>query len=109
MLAGLAAFITSVVSSVFARELLMKIFLRGIIMAAVPVAILIGFNFVLKIMIDTVTAALNNQNVGDLTVVNLSGLGLYLCQELGVVQAVYMIVAAFGVKLALRSIPFVKL
>lgn len=109
MYAAIVAFVSSVFSSVFARELILKFFLRGLILAAVPVAMLAGFNYILSYMCQYIVMSLESQNLGDLSVTNLGGLAIYLLNELGITQVIYMIMSAYGIKMVLRSVPFVKL
>lgn len=92
------------------RGLALKIFLKMLLMTIVPLVILMGFNEILSVVTDYVGGRMDAINPGDgISVAGITGIGAYIFAQLGLQQALSVVIGAFATKLLLRSIPFVRL
>lgn len=91
------------------RLFLMKVFIKTIIVVVVPYAVFIAFNELFRSFVDFQVNTLSNLDVeyGG-TAIQLSGLGAYLWNQLGIGVGLSMLVSAHGIVLMGKSIPFLR-
>jgi len=109
ILGKIGALVVQFVNNGAARTLAMKYFLKAVIVILVPLACLMGVNFVLGAIIEWVITKVDAVSVSNFSTVQLTGLAAYLYVEMGLDVALAAILAGFSTKFVLRSIPFIKL
>jgi hypothetical protein len=105
----LGALIVGLIGNAQIRILAFKYFIRGLIMALVPLVILLSFNIIFGVLIDWIVAKVDAQTLGTFTAYTFAGLGAYIWFQIGMDVVLGIILSAFTVKMALRAIPFVRL
>lgn len=109
MLTALVTLVSQGLANSALRLLALKVFLRLLILMVVPLAILMGFNLILTELVTFVIGKLNTVQVGNFSGYSITGIGAYLYAELGLDVAFGAVLGAYGTKLLLRSIPFLRL
>lgn len=109
LIARIGALIVQVLNNGAARGLAMKLFLKGLIITVIPLAILTAINLVMGTMIDWIITKVDAVSVSEFTATQLTGIGAYLFAELGLNTACSAILSGLSIKMVLRSIPFLKL
>lgn len=109
LIGKLGAVLVTFLTNANVRILAFKYFIRGLIMALVPLVILMSFNLIFGIFIDWIVAKVDAQNINSFNTYTLAGLGAYIWFQIGMDVALGIILSAFSIKLVLRSIPFIRL
>lgn len=102
------ALIISLIGNAQVRILAFKLFLRGLVITMVPLVALLSFNLIFGTIIEWLIAKVDSQTVGEWTTYQLAGLGAYLWIELGLDVVLGLILSACAIRMAFRSIPFLK-
>lgn len=109
-LAKIAGMVTALMSSGAVRAVAMKYFIKAVIIAIVPLAVFLAFNTVFGTIIEWVIEKMAEFDGGEIpTTYQLSGLAGWFFVELGLDQVLSILVSAAGIRMALRSIPFLHL
>lgn len=109
LIGKMAALVVGFITNANLRILAFKYFIRGLIVALVPLVVLLSFNLIFGIFIDWIVAKVDAQTLGQFTAYTFAGVGAYIWFELGLDVALGIILSAFTVKMVLRSIPFIRL
>lgn len=108
--AKLAAFVTTILGSGAARAVAMKLFLKALIIAVIPMVIFMSFNLIFGTIIDWTIEKIASFDGGSIpTTYQFTGLAGWFFVELGLDVVLNMIVSAACIRMTLRSIPFVNL
>lgn len=103
------AVVVQILNNSAARGLAMKYFVKAVVITLVPLACLMGVNFVLGALVEWIIGKVDGVSVSNFSAVQLTGMAAYLYVQLGLDVALGAILAGFSTKFVLRSIPFIKL
>jgi len=97
-------------SSGAVRAVAMKYFLKALLVAIIPLAVFLAFNTIFGTIIGWVVEKIAEFDGGTIpTTYQISGLAGWFFVELGLDQALSILVSAAGIRMALKSIPFLNL
>ena len=110
LFAKIGALLTTLLSSSAVRAVAFKYFIKAVILVAIPLAVFMSVNLVFGTIIEWVVEKIAELDTSSIPIsYQISGLAGWFFVELGLDTALSIILSAAGIRMALRSIPFLNL